>query len=181
MIGLPNEELKNPTKGTNMEAVNEPPTVANRKWPAFVAWIAFALAASLTGALISTGAWYANLNKPTWNPPGWLFGPVWTTLYITMGVAAWLVWCEGGWTAQRRPLGMFVVQWVFNVLWTPLFFGIHRPDLAFVEILFLWLSIFGTMQLFWRVRPAAGLLLVPYLAWVSFASFLNYTIWQLNP
>jgi benzodiazapine receptor len=164
-----------------MEAVSTQPTIVNRKWPTLIAWIAFALSASLTGVLISTGEWYANLNKPTWNPPSWLFGPVWTTLYIMMGVAAWLVWCEGGWTVQRRPLLMFVVQWVLNVLWTPLFFGIHRPDIAFFEILFLWASILATLILFWRVRPLAGLLLVPYLAWVSFASFLNYTIWQMNP
>ena len=126
------------------------------------------------------GDWYAALHKPSWNPPPWVFGPAWTFLYITMAVAAWLVWREGGWKAQRRALGLFIVQWFLNALWTPLFFGAHRPGVAFGEIVLLWLAIAATLVAFWRVKKAAGLLLVPYLAWVSFAAALNFTIWRLN-
>ena len=126
------------------------------------------------------GDWYAALHKPSWNPPPWVFGPAWTFLYITMAVAAWLVWREGGWKAQRRALGLFIVQWFLNALWTPLFFGAHRPGVAFGEIVLLWLAIAATLVAFWLVKKAAGLLLVPYLAWVSFAAALNFTIWRLN-
>lgn len=126
------------------------------------------------------GDWYAALHKPSWNPPPWVFGPAWTFLYITMAVAAWLVWREGGWKAQRRALGLFIVQWFLNALWTPLFFGAHLPGVAFGEIVLLWLAIAATLVAFWRVKKAAGLLLVPYLAWVSFAAALNFTIWRLN-
>lgn len=126
------------------------------------------------------GDWYAALHKPSWNPPPWVFGPAWTFLYITMAVAAWLVWREGGWKAQRRALGLFIVQWFLNALWTPLFFGAHLPGVAFGEIVLLWLAIAATLVAFWRVKKAAGLLLVPYLAWVSFAAALNFSIWRLN-
>ena len=126
------------------------------------------------------GDWYAALHKPSWNPPPWVFGPAWTFLYITMAVAAWVVWREGGWKAQRRALGLFIVQWFLNALWTPLFFGAHLPGVAFGEIVLLWLAIAATLVAFWRVKKAAGLLLVPYLAWVSFAAALNFTIWRLN-
>ena len=98
-----------------------------------------------------------------------------------MAVAAWLVWREGGWKWQGLALGIFMIQWLLNALWTPLFFGMHRPGLAFAEIIALWLAITVTLLLFWRARPLAGLLLTPYLAWVSFAAFLNFTIWRLNP
>ncbi len=139
------------------------------------------LAASVSAVFVSVDGWYAGLVKPTWNPPSWLFGPVWTALYITMAVAAWLVWREGGWNAQRRPLALFVAQWALNAFWTPLFFGLHRPGLAFAEILLLWVVLIATLLAFWRVKRIAGLLLVPYLSWVSFAAFLNFTIWRLNP
>jgi len=129
----------------------------------------------------ASGGWYASLLKPAWNPPAWVFGPAWTVLYVSMAVAAWLVWREGGWKAQRPALGLFLVQWLLNALWTPLFFGMHRTGLAFAEIIALWLALAVTLVVFWRVRMAAGVLLVPYLAWVSFAAFLNFTIWRLNP
>ena len=98
-----------------------------------------------------------------------------------MAIAAWLVWREGGWKAHGQPLGLFLVQWLFDALWTPLFFGMHRSGLAFVEILTLWLVLAATLVWFWRVRKAAGVLLSPYLAWVSFAAALNFTILRLNP
>ena len=146
-----------------------------------IGWLALSLAASGTAVYVSTSGWYAGLNKPVWNPPGWIFGPVWTLLYVMMGTAAWLVWREGGWKGQALPLGMFLVQWSFNVLWTPLFFGAHRIELALVDIGMLWLALAVTLVLFWRVCKTAGTLLAPYLAWVSFAAALNLTIWSMNP
>ncbi len=115
-----------------------------------------------------------------WNPPGWVFGPVWTALYAMMAVAAWMVWRRGGFGMQRFPLVLFVTQLALNALWTPLFFGLHRPDLALVDIALLWLAIVSTVATFTRVHRGAAALLVPYLAWVSFATFLNLTIWRLN-
>lgn len=143
-------------------------------------WLLLCFTAAGTGTFVSTGGWYVALQKPSWNPPAWVFGPAWTLLYILMAVAAWLVWREGGWKAQARPLAWFLVQWLLNALWTPLFFGLHRPGLAFAEIILLWLAIAATLAAFWRVRKGAGLLLVPYLAWVTFAAALNFTIWRLN-
>lgn len=145
-----------------------------------VGWLALCFAAASTGVFVSTGDWYASLIKPSWNPPSWLFGPVWSILYCVMAVAAWLVWCLGGWERQRIPLALFVLQLTLNALWTPLFFGLHMPGLAFGEMCLLWLALVSTVILFWRIRPLAGFLLVPYLGWVSFAAFLNFTIWQLN-
>jgi tryptophan-rich sensory protein len=145
-----------------------------------IGWLVLCFAAAGTAVFVSTDGWYAALHKPWWNPPARLFGPAWTLIYITMAVAAWLVWREGGWKAQGRTLGLFLLQWLLNVLWTPLFFGLHRPGLAFAEIILLWLAIAATLVSFWRVRQVAGILLVPYLAWVSFAAALNFTIWRLN-
>ncbi len=126
------------------------------------------------------GEWYAQLKKPAWNPPGWIFGPVWSALYILMAVAAWLVWRRGGFAAQRRPLGLFLIQIALNALWSPLFFGLKNPALAFAEIMLLWIAVLVTTVAFWKVHRTSGALLLPYLAWVSFASFLNFTLWQLN-
>ncbi len=147
---------------------------------ALIGWLALTFCAAATGAFVSTGGWYAELIKPSWNPPGWVFGPVWTTLYAMMAVAAWLVWLRGGWRAQRRPLTLYLVQWALNALWTPLFFGLHHLGLAFAEIIVLALAIYVTLVLFWKVRPVAGLLLAPYALWTTFAAVLNLTIWQLN-
>ncbi len=143
-------------------------------------WLLLCFSASAGAFFVSTGGWYENLRKPSWNPPAWLFGPVWSLLYVMMAVAAWLVWRAGGWSAQRRVLLLFLLQWLLNALWTPLFFGLHRPDLALVDILALWLALAATLLAFWRVRPAAGALLLPYLAWSSFAAVLNLALWRLN-
>lgn len=143
-------------------------------------WLLLCLAAASMGALFMPGEWYAALNKPAWNPPAWLFGPVWTALYAMMAVAAWLVWKRGGFAGQRRPLGLFLTQLALNALWTPLFFGLHQPGLAFVEIILLWLVILATLLAFRPVSRVAAWLLVPYLAWVSFAAVLNGTLWRLN-
>ncbi len=147
---------------------------------ALAAWLVLTFSASLSGVFVATGGWYAGLVKPSWNPPGWIFGPVWSLLYAMMAFAAWLVWRSGGWAAQRRALGVYLLQWLLNALWTPLFFGLQRPDLAFAEIVVLGLTLLVTAVAFWRVRPLAGLLLVPYVLWVAFAGLLNFTIWQLN-
>jgi tryptophan-rich sensory protein len=143
-------------------------------------WVLLCFAAASLGALCPPGEWYAALQKPTWNPPGWIFGPVWSALYTMMAVAAWMVWKRGGFAAQRRPLGVFLAQLALNALWTPLFFGLHWPGVAFAEILLLGLAIAWTIALFWRVQRAAAYLLMPYLAWVSFAAVLNGTLWRLN-
>ncbi|MGF1643415.1 MAG: TspO/MBR family protein [Thiotrichales bacterium] len=144
-------------------------------------WLLLCFAASAMGALFMPGEWYAGLNKPAWNPPGWIFGPVWTALYAMMAVAAWLVWQRGGFAVQRRPLRLFLAQLALNALWTPLFFGLRQPGVAFAEILLLWLAILATLLAFRPVSRAAAWLLVPYLAWVSFAAVLNGTLWHLNP
>ena len=151
-----------------------------RSLAALVGWLLLTFCASATAVLVSTGGWYAGLTKPTWNPPGWIFGPVWTVLYALMAVAAWRVWLQGGWARQKNALGLFLLQWVLNALWTPLFFGLHRPGWALVEILVLLAAILATIQTFWRLDRPAGLLLLPYAAWVAFASVLNGAIWRLN-
>lgn len=144
-------------------------------------WLLLCFAASAGGAVFMPGEWYAGLNKPSWNPPGWIFGPVWTTLYAGMAVAAWLVWKQGGFAAQRHALILFLTQLGLNALWTPLFFGLQRPGLAFAEIILLWLAIVATILAFRRVSRIAVWLLLPYLAWVSFAAVLNGVLWNMNP
>jgi len=143
-------------------------------------WLVATFTASALGAYFMPGAWYATLKTPSWNPPGWIFGPVWSALYTMMAVAAWLVWQRGGFARQRWPLTLFFVQLLLNAAWTPLFFGLHRLGLAFAEILLLWLAIAATLAAFRAVNRTAGWLLAPYLAWVSFASVLNFTLWRLN-
>ena len=148
---------------------------------ALVGWVALCFSAAGTGILVSTGGWYAALQKPSWSPPAWIFGPVWTVLYAMMAAAALTVWREGGWAERWRTLALFVLQLLLNALWTPLFFGWHRPGLAFLEILLLWLVLAATVHSFWLVKKKAALLLVPYFLWVTFAAALNFSIWQLNP
>lgn len=145
-----------------------------------VFWIVITFLAPAMGVFGMPGEWYASLRKPSWNPPSWIFGPVWSALYLTMAVAAWLVWRRGGWLAQRRPLSLYCVQLALNAAWSPIFFGLHRPGLAFAEILLLLTAIVATAMAFARVSRAAGVLFVPYVAWVTFASFLNLMLWRLN-
>ena len=137
----------------------------------------------LSGFATSRGVatWYPTLVKPTFNPPAWVFGPVWTALYLMMGAAAFLVWRRGlGSDGVRLALAIFLVQLALNGAWSLLFFGMQSPGWALADIIALWLAIGGTVWLFWRVVPAAGLLLLPYWAWVSFAAVLNGAIWGLN-
>lgn len=137
----------------------------------------------LSGIATARGVaiWYPTLVKPAFNPPAWVFGPVWTVLYLAMGVAAFLVWRRGFDTVGVGvAMTAFAVQLVFNGLWSVLFFGLQAPGLAFADIIALWLAIGVTVVLFWRLVPGAGWLLLPYWAWVSFAAVLNGSIWILN-
>ena len=146
-------------------------------------WLLITAAAAALGSIASVQAaeFYRQLMRPDWAPPGWLFGPVWALLYVLMAVAAWLVWREREAKATRLALSLYVVQLAANALWSWLFFAWHRGFLAFADIVLLWTLILATLVTFWRIRPLAGALLVPYLLWVSFAAALNLRIWQLNP
>lgn len=146
-------------------------------------WLVFTFAAAALGALASASAagFYQALSRPAWAPPAWLFGPVWTALYLLMGVAAWLVWRKHGFAGARVALTLFAVQLAANALWTWLFFAWRQGGLALLEILLLWALIVGTMVAFARRNAMAAVLLLPYLAWVSFACALTYSIWKLNP
>ena len=124
--------------------------------------------------------YYKRLRKPPFTPPPAAFGPVWTTLYLLMGVAAWLVWREGLSRRSALALGLFAAQLALNFAWSLIFFGQHRLGAALVEVVVLWLTILATIVAFWAVRPLAGALLVPYLGWVGVAAYLNAGIWRLN-
>ena len=152
-------------------------------WLALAGWLLLTTLAGILGALASVNArsFYSALDRPAWAPPAGVFGPVWTLLYIGMGVAAWLVWRERGWSRARGALGLFVLQLACNALWSWLFFGWHRGGLAFADIVVMLVLIVATMVAFARIRRLAAWLLAPYLAWVSFAALLNYSVWQLNP
>jgi tryptophan-rich sensory protein len=146
-------------------------------------FIAICFAAAGLGAAAtatSVGGWYQTLAKPSWNPPDWLFGPVWSVLYFLMAVAAWLVWRRGGWSASRSALTWFGIQLALNVLWSVVFFGLQQPGFAFAEIIALWLAILATMVAFRGKSVAATILMVPYLAWSTFAAVLNFELWRMN-
>ncbi len=141
------------------------------------------VAPGLSAVLPRTGPgdWYANLDKPWFNPPNWVFGPVWSLLYCMMAVAAWLVWRKAASTPELYwPLGLFAFQLILNALWTPLFFGLQRPDLAMITIIVLWAAIAATTVAFYPVSRTAAALFLPYWLWVSFAALLNATLWWLN-
>ncbi len=145
-----------------------------------VGWLVASFAAGWIGSRFMPGAWYEALAKPSWTPPGTVFAPVWTLLYALMGVAAWLVWRRAGFAGAGWALWLFIAQLVLNALWSYLFFGVHRIDLAFFEVVVLWGLILIVAVLFWREARAAGLLMLPYLAWVAFASCLTFALWQMN-
>ena len=135
---------------------------------------------ALSGAFFMPGEWYRGLAKPSWNPPDWAFAPAWAVLYVMIAVSGWMVWRQAGFAGAAVPLAIYGVQLLFNAGWSAVFFGLRRPDLALVEIVMLWGSIAATIVLFHPVSAAAAWLLVPYLAWVSFASALNASIWRRN-
>lgn len=137
-----------------------------------------ALGAWVTRPSIST--WYVGLSRPWGTPPNWVFGPVWTILYFMMALSAWWVWKELPWKKSRGPLTLFFLQLTLNAIWSWLFFGFQRPDLALVEIVTLWFAIGMTVMSFWNARTLAGALMLPYWAWISFAAYLNFGFWRLN-
>lgn len=154
-----------------------------RNLPGLVGWLALSLVAAAVGgvASVNAGGFYTSLDRPGWAPPPSLFGPVWTILYVLIAVAAWLVWKQGGFAAARGALTVYLVQLAANALWTWIFFAWRQGALAFAEILVLWVLIVVTVVLFWRVSRVAALLMLPYLAWVSYASALTWSVWQRNP
>ena len=137
--------------------------------------------AAATGAIFRPGEWYRGLDKPRWQPPDWLFAPVWTVLYAMIASSGWLVWRQKGVADAAVPLTAYAVQLILNAAWTPIFFGLRRLGLAAIEIAMVWGSILATIWFFYPVSPAAAGLLVPYLVWVSFAAALNISIWRRNP
>jgi tryptophan-rich sensory protein len=143
--------------------------------------VTFLAATAGAVASVDAGAFYSQLDRPGWAPPGWLFGPVWSVLYTLMAVAAWLVWRKVGFPQATVAISLFMTQLVANALWSWVFFAWHRGALAVVEILVLWGLVAATAVAFWRVQRLAALLLVPYLAWVSFAAALTLALWRRNP
>ena len=151
------------------------------QWLVLAGLILLCVGTGMIGGMVSAGAiedWYRTLAKPSWNPPDWVFGPVWTTLYVMMAVAAWLVWRTRDRVAPAMAL--FFAQLALNLLWSLLFFGARSPGLALIEVVFLWTSVLLTMLAFFGRQTIAGWLFVPYLAWVSFAAILNFAIWSMN-
>jgi tryptophan-rich sensory protein len=146
-------------------------------------WIAVTAAAATTGTIASVAAatFYAQLARPSWAPPAGWFGPVWTTLFVLMAIAAWRVWRVDGFAAARGALTLYVIQLALNALWSWLFFGWHRGAGAMIDIVVLWLLIVATMRAFAAKDRVAAWLLAPYLAWVSFAAALNFAVWRANP
>jgi len=145
-------------------------------------FLAICLGVGASGSWVtvqSVATWYPTLAKPVWNPPAAVFGPVWTVLYILMGVAGWLAWTAGT-TDRKKTMIPFGIQLALNAVWSFLFFGLQRPGWAAVEIVLLWLAIVWTVMAFCKIRTVAAALLLPYLLWVTFAALLNITIWRLN-
>lgn len=160
-----------------------PPGKAFRDFLVLAGWLALCfVVAGLGGAATSTSVstWYLELEKPSWNPPSWVFGPVWTVLYAMMAVAAWLVWRVPPSTERSAGLRVFGVQLALNLLWSCVFFGLRNPGWAFLEVVLMWTAIAVTMRCFLRLSRPAGWLLAPYLAWTTFAATLNFTLWMLN-
>ena len=146
-------------------------------WLLFAIFLGACMAAGTTGAMFEPGAWYRSLSKPRWTPPNWLFPVAWFTLYICMSLAAMRVAMT---PVAGLPLALWGLQIALNTLWTPIFFGLKRLGAAMVVIVALWLSVAATMLAFWQVDTLAGMLFVPYLAWVTVAGALNFSVWWMN-
>jgi len=163
-------------------AMRQRPT-GGRSVMALVGFVAVCLLVGALGGLFTTSSvddWYQTLAKPPFNPPDWIFAPVWTALYIAMGIAAWLVWRRVGFSGGKAAFRLFGIQLVLNLFWTALFFGLRAPGIAFLEILLLAVGIAATIAAFRRIDTRAAWLLVPYLGWVLFAGLLNGSIWAVN-
>ena len=158
-------------------------TGARKRLIAAVAFVGVAVAVGAIGGLATASSvetWYPTLNKPAFNPPNAVFGPVWTTLYVVMGLAAWRVWRTPATPARRRALILYAVQLALNLAWSLIFFGLRQPGLALIDIALLLAAILAATVAFWRLDRPAGLMMAPYIAWVAFASALNFEIWRLN-
>jgi len=162
------------------QSLSEASTSDGRQIPALVFFVVLCFAVAATGGFFPPDEWYALLNQPTYAPPNWVFGPVWTLLYLLMAVSGWLVWQSESTVSKRAPLAAFGAQLILNAAWSALFFGFHDPGWAVVDICLLWLAILCTIVLFRTHSKTASMLLMPYLAWVSFAAMLNYDFWSLN-
>jgi tryptophan-rich sensory protein len=157
--------------------------LTSRDWFALAIFLGLTFAAAFIGGLFTSATvdgWYQTIHKPTWTPPSWVFGPVWTLLYLSMAVAAWLVWRRRGQANVSLALTLFFVQLALNTAWSAFFFGFQNPQAAFVDIVLLWCAILVTMIIFWRLNPISGWLFAPYILWVTFAAALNLAIWRMN-
>jgi benzodiazapine receptor len=152
-------------------------------WLSLLPFAFVCFAAGLTGSMFtrkSVQTWYPQLQRPSWNPPNWIFGPVWGFLYLMMAISSWLVWRQAGWHGARLPLLLFGIQLLLNVAWSAVFFGMRAIGAAYGEILLLWTIAIATAVAFYSVSLLAAWLLIPCIAWIGFASYLNFRIWQMN-
>lgn len=157
--------------------------IDRREFFGFVAFLGLCLAVSAIGGAVtaaSVGTWYPSLAKPPFNPPNWIFAPVWTALYFIMAIAGWRVWRRDGFAKARAALALFALQLALNLCWSIVFFGLRSIGAALVEIVVLLLAILATTLVFWQRDRVAGMLFIPYVAWVAFATVLNAALWQLN-
>ncbi len=157
--------------------------IDRREFLGFAAFLALCLAASAVGGVAtasSVGSWYPTLATPPFNPPNWIFAPVWTTLFFMMAIAGWRVWRRSGLRGARSALTLFALQLVLNMSWSIVFFGLRSIGAALIEILVLLLAILATTVVFWQRDRVAGMLFIPYIVWVSFATVLNAALWRLN-
>ena len=155
-----------------------------KRWTPLLLFLVLAFLAAGLGAYAtssSVGTWYLTLAKPTWNPPNFLFGPVWTILYCLMAISTWRAWRLGDAVAARRTVALYSAQLTLNALWSILFFGLRLPGVALAEILLLWSVLLVILRRYWQLDRVAAFLWCPYFAWVSFAAVLNAAIWELNP
>jgi tryptophan-rich sensory protein len=153
---------------------------ASKQTAGLFVWFALVFGAAWVGSLAKPGQWYAGLQKPGFNPPDWVFGVVWPVLYAAMAASVWLVWKKKGFFGASIPLTLFFLQLGLNVLWPWLFFEFEAPGWAFFELVILWFVLLLTLASFWVDNPPSAALLVPYLAWVTFAAILNLAIWRMN-
>lgn len=148
---------------------------------ALLGFVLACLAAATTAAVFRPGRWYEALEKPAWRPPNWLFAPAWLALYAMIAVSGWLVWLAAGFGGATAALSIYALQLFLNAAWSPIFFGLRRPGLAFIEMACLWAAILATIAAFHPISETAAYLLIPYAGWVAFAMTLNFSIWRLNP